>query len=208
MLELIQHQSIKGVILTYPYFYENKPYCIDGIKHDAKYAILNDQLQTAILNNNDFFLYSVSSKKQDTYWVESYNNFTNHLKAAIIASKKSISFRSYIIKNDTHLLHAKFCIGFVQKGVKTIPAVLMLGSSNLTKPAFSLIQDFNYESDIVLWDHNLFQFNYDILESGNIKPIIAYSKQDTSFGNEREYIDYFYKLYKSELYNLQQLDEI
>lgn len=188
ILNIIQDTDIDYVLLTYPYFAEEKPYInSSGKKEYGKYSILNDELQNSILMRDNFTIYTISSATVDL-WKESYEKFAEKLKDAICKSGKKIYYNNYEVGTKDKILHAKFCIGCKYIEEKWIPVVLVLGSSNLTNKAFAEYTKFNYESDIVLWNDNLYKFPYDKLEDGDLSPLYAVTKQ----GEEKKYIEYFY----------------
>ena len=73
-------------------------------------------------------------------WKSSYRDFRDNMKAAGVAIN---SYYKAGLK-----WHAKVYIGF--RGGD--PLVGIVGSSNLTRPAFSVTSPFNNECDVYLWD--------------------------------------------------------
>ncbi|QVW35440.1 phospholipase D family protein [Geobacter sulfurreducens] len=76
-------------------------------------------------------------------WKQSYINFRNSIK--------NDALRSVVARYKNGLRwHAKVYILFNNK----MPVFAIIGSSNLTRPAFSIDSIFNYECDVVLWDES------------------------------------------------------
>jgi len=168
VLSVIEDEEINYVLMTYPYFYEKKPYYDyqdnNGVKKKVKkegsYSILDDELSKSILSRNNLVINTISSKS-DELWRESYEKFINKLKASIKANNKNIKYRSYLGDSQNSKLHAKIMIGCKKYGSYYKPVILMIGSSNLTNSAFGEMKYFNYESDIILWDDRDYNFNFD-----------------------------------------------
>lgn len=160
IIELIKNKEISSVLLTYPYFYENKPYdkkvCDSAgkenyIKTEAKYSILNDGLLDAILErrNDKFAIGTISSKENDSYWCESYKKFVKRLRNEVEGSNiKYVPYWGTSTKNGENKWHSKIAMFF--KGMSLVG--IMIGSSNMTNRAFKEgINNFNLESDIIVW---------------------------------------------------------
>lgn len=82
-------------------------------------------------------LYSYSWKKQ-------YSTFFTQLQA----NNKSPYFSAIQMRIPSMGWHAK--VFLAKQG--TVPLVGIIGSSNITRRAFGLDKDFNYECDVVFWD--------------------------------------------------------
>lgn len=199
VLSVIEDKEINYILMTYPYFYERKPYyeykCNNNvgvkIKKEGKYSILDDELSKSILNRNSLVIDTIASKS-DALWRESYGKFINKLKAGIKANNKNVKYKAYLGDSQNSKLHAKIMIGCKKDGSDYNPVILMIGSSNLTNSAFGEMKYFNYESDIILWNDRDYNFNVEKLEVGDLKPILCKSKDD---GIEKEYIDYFWRIF-------------
>lgn len=79
-------------------------------------------------------------------WLADYRAFANALRKLSPPSFTLNAYRSKRLK-----WHAKILILFV----KGRPVFAIIGSSNMTRPAFApphITPDFNHESDVVLWD--------------------------------------------------------
>lgn len=204
LLSVISDSKINKVFMTYPYFYENKPYkctMIDDITGEeyeqiksAKYSVLDDgflghSLANCILNRTDFTVVTISSKSSEM-WKKSYENFAHKLYNKIQGSRKNIKYEAYYTEKEKEKLHAKIFIGCVNNE----PAFLVIGSSNLTNNAFGTFENFNYEADVILWDDQKYKFDYSILQSDELVPIIATANTP---GVEGQYINHFYKQYAS-----------
>lgn len=192
ILSVIEDKEIDYVLLTYPYIQENKPYDwkdSNGIttRHQSKYSILDNGLRRSILSRNNFEIDTISSRSNRD-WREAYENFVRKLKRNIYNSKNNIEFRAFFGDKDTSKLHAKIMIGYKIINENYIPVILMLGSSNLTKPAFEKGLDFNYESDIILWDDEEYNLNLNILEGKDLKPIVC---KVIEKGQEKRYLNYY-----------------
>ena len=84
----------------------------------------------------------------NNYWLNSYKNFRDNLQSSgvnITAKyKKGLKW------------HAKIYILFS----KNIPILGIIGSSNITRNAFSVSKPFNYESDVILWSKSKLVNNF------------------------------------------------
>jgi len=86
-------------------------------------------------------------------WKPSYLYFIRNLE------RKGVNIEPYIVRGFKW--HAKIFI--LEKNRKNILGII--GSSNLTRKAFSSDYPFNYECDVVLWDDSIKQLNSIILEN-------------------------------------------
>lgn len=126
------------------------------------------------------------------YWKPSYLNFIRNLKA------NNVNIRSYVIKGFKW--HAKVFI--LEKNKRNILGII--GSSNITRRAFSTNYPFNYECDVVIWDNSIKKLNSAILESirkTDIKDIIktTYIPKENSELSIHERLEYIKNLFmKSE----------
>ncbi len=118
-------------------------------------------------------------------WKAQYSTFFAQLNAAnpchcFSATKKRIAGMGW---------HAKV---FIAKHGKD-PVVGIIGSSNITRRAFGIFKDFNYECDVVIWDESLTDIN-DAINSaiGNandISDVIVTNYDDNHYANKRSLRD-------------------
>ncbi len=80
-------------------------------------------------------------------WRAQYSTFFNQLQA----QNKCPSFSAIQMRIPSMGWHAKV---FLAKQAK-VPLVGIIGSSNITRRAFGLDKDFNYECDVVFWDETV-----------------------------------------------------
>jgi hypothetical protein len=106
----------------------------------------------------------------DYSWMNSYRNF---IKSMVIAG---VNIKAY--SKIGQRWHAKI---FILKK-DNVPLFAVIGSSNITRPAFSCIPPFNWESDVVMWTNNR---KY----SKRLKNVVA----ETYKNNPNEYIVAAYK---------------
>ena len=120
----------------------------------------------------------------NNYWKPSYLNFIRSLKG------KRVDIESYIIRGFKW--HAKIFI--LEKNGKNVLGII--GSSNITRRAFSTNYHFNYECDVVIWDNTIKQLNSSILnslEKSGIKDVIKTTylpaeNSDLSIHERLEYV--------------------
>lgn len=72
-------------------------------------------------------------------WRQSFDNFNK----ALITAGANVTIRK--VRSDKW--HAKVFIASTKNG----PVFSLIGSSNMTRPAFSTSKPFNYEADVALW---------------------------------------------------------
>lgn len=110
----------------------------------SKYqASLENNLQTVLINR------SISLKTigvHNNYWISSYRNFRDSLKT------KGVNIDAKLSKNLRW--HAKVYVLLKDKR----PIFAIIGSSNMTRNAFSTTSPFNFETDVVLWLDEFQQF--------------------------------------------------
>ncbi|MCB9196593.1 MAG: hypothetical protein H6598_10245 [Flavobacteriales bacterium] len=82
----------------------------------------------------------------NSYWVHPYAQFCSSLY------HHGISLTSYLFRNSWH---AKTFV-LLKEGT---PILGIIGSSNITRPAFSSGGKFNYEADVVMWDSSNSKLN-------------------------------------------------
>jgi hypothetical protein len=85
-------------------------------------------------------------------WKTSYSNFINNLKAANVnVNAKYVNGLKW---------HAKV---FILSNNYSIFGII--GSSNITRPAFAAIKNFNYECDVILWPDDFTAINDFMIEA-------------------------------------------
>lgn len=105
-------------------------------------------------------------------WLQKYKNFRNSLLSAGVnvtakyTSNLKWHAKIFILKNNTN------------------PVLGIIGSSNITRPAFSDDTPFNYEADIVLWS------NENRIIDRMMKRIVEIIRQDTDDSHEVITTDY------------------
>lgn len=106
-------------------------------------------------------------------WLQSYIYFVSSLRGA------GVKVNAY--KTSNLRWHAKL---FIFKRNNS-PLLAIIGSSNMTRPAFGLSHTlFNYECDVVLWDSNhvaLNKFITNFFQESEGKQDIVLSEYDSSF---------------------------
>lgn len=106
----------------------------------SSYQASSENKFSDILLNNNIELTTVGI--HNYVWLPSYKNFRDSLvnKGVNILAKYSSKFhwhaKIFILKKDS------------------APIFGIIGSSNLTRNAFSVSSPFNYEADVVLWSEN------------------------------------------------------
>lgn len=123
-----------------------------------------------ILNRNKIQLTTIGV--YNNIWVPQYKQFRNNL----ISCGNSIIAK----KTKNNKWHAKIFI--LKKG--NDPIFGIIGSSNMTSKAFGVWRDFNFETDVVLWDNTFNKINklcqnQTEITEGNLDDVIYadYSKE-------------------------------
>jgi len=130
-----------------------------------RYNILNDGLRNAILNgcaNGE--LITVAGKFNPGYYSNFYHNFINDLR-------RNIKVRAYYAPRKNW--HAKVALRLANNR----PVAGIIGSSNLTRPAYGENwRNWNYEADVLIWIPgiltNYFQQDDIPIEVGKIELIL------------------------------------
>ena len=103
----------------------------------SKYQVsLEYDFQTVLLGNN-IKLKTIGI--HNNFWIASYKNFRDNLKS------NGVNINAKLSKNLRW--HAKVYILLKDK----LPIFAIVGSSNMTRNAFSITSPFNFETDVVLW---------------------------------------------------------
>lgn len=117
--------------------------CSGYIQIIGKYNILTDELLNSIRKGCALGkVITIAGKFDDenTYWLDSYKRFIRTLRNA------GIPVDPYIAPERNW--HAKIAIRLN----KNTPVAALIGSSNLTRPAYSLIgEKWNFEGDVLIW---------------------------------------------------------
>lgn len=109
---------------------------------NPSYEVSSEGSLDQILKNNNIELTTVGV--HNAAWVQAYKNFRNNLRS------KGVNITSKISKS--YHWHAKI---FILK-MDDKPILGIVGSSNMTKPAFGISGSFNFESDVFMWiDNNI-----------------------------------------------------
>jgi len=121
------------------------------------FASLENDFSSTLHNNNvKVTTYGIHNSQ----WTTSYINFVNNLRSAgvNVNAKRKASMR----------WHAKILI-YKYKGA---PIVGIIGSSNITRPAFAITPPFNYESDVLLYIPAVEQQVETLLKEANNEDVI------------------------------------
>lgn len=118
--------------------------CSGYIWENARYSVLDDELLDAIkagLSSNQIICVAGKLAKKPVDWVQHYKNFVAKLQ------HHSISVTAWVAPRRNW--HAKIAVRLDGSGK---PTVAMVGSSNLTGPAFGENRhSWNYECDVTIW---------------------------------------------------------
>ncbi|WP_426349381.1 hypothetical protein ACPWSR_16825 [Alloiococcus sp. CFN-8] len=201
---IIEDDNLEKIVLVYPYYMEKKVKT-NGIQ--GTYSILGRGLRNSILLREGYNLTTIApDDSRNNDWDNSYKNFVKQLNDDIKQSGKKINYKGMILKNQKNFLHAKFTLGYKKIGKDVKPVVLLLGSSNLTNKAYDVFDDYNYETDILLWDNIEYSFDSNVLKDGDLKTMLI---ENDSYEDTMNYLNYFnskvIKWYKSE--EVEQISE-
>lgn len=129
LLSAIQIPNLTEIIICSGFFQDNfmkSAYCASGEGNLARsLAKSKAQVITVGIHN--------------TQWRYSFDNFNNSLANAGV----NLAVR----KKSGYKWHAKVFIASTKNG----PIFSLIGSSNMTRNAFSTSKPFNYEADVALW---------------------------------------------------------
>ena len=94
--------------------------------------------------------FNARAAHMDLTVVGTYNSYGLHPFTAFIASVRAKTRPQYLTlrKRKTDRWHAKVFIAW-ESGV---PAFAVIGSSNITRPAFDTTSPFNFECDVIIWN--------------------------------------------------------
>lgn len=156
LLKILDYPNFTKVIISSGYFQEDLYY----------YNILNDGILSSILGNPnygkiEYIIIAGKFNKPSDPWKSGFDNFLRNLRL------NGVNFRAYTERRGKW--HAKIVIGIEQNK----PKALLLGSSNLTRPAFNeLYANFNVEADILLLiDEQKLIDSFNIQENSNQNPL-------------------------------------
>lgn len=206
LLGLIEIDNIDAVLLSYPYFQEFKPYKNQYKTGVSNYSIIDDGLINIFTKKRikKFVLGTITSSKNGNEWLTSNKNFVDRINAEILKMKSTtkVKYKQFVTKKNDRLWHAKIAIGFSHLE----PVVFIIGSSNMTRPAFQeKNKDFNYECDVIMWTDEKYKKifmnsfnNIDPVGEGlNIPPIFAAFDSTVEQFNEKEIMEKFYSSFKN-----------
>lgn len=133
LLEICEIPSYGDLILCSGYIWEN-----------SSYSVLDDDLLNAIktgLSGNQIICVAGKLATKPVNWFKHYSDFVEKLKShGISVTAKVAPKRNW---------HAKIAVRLDKAG---IPVVAMVGSSNLTGPAYGENRySWNYECDVTIW---------------------------------------------------------
>lgn len=133
LLSIIGLPQTDSLILCSGYIYEH-----------YKYRISQDQLATALASGCQGGTITVIAGKLDRQWEGHYMRFLESLRAA--------GLRLCAYKVPSKNWHAKIAI----KLRDDEPVAAIIGSSNLTRPAYAdNPPTFNYECDVIIWQEQI-----------------------------------------------------
>jgi hypothetical protein len=168
ILNTLRTDLVDNALLCSGFFQDNFKYSagadFDLISHRA----------CAPLSITTLGLYSYS-------WKAQYTTFFTQLKA-----QNSCSCFSAMQKRIPSMgWHAK--VFLAKNGTK--PLVGIIGSSNITRRAFGVFKDFNYECDVVMWDETVPVIDAAITaaigDTGNLSDVIVSNYDDTHPANQQ-----------------------
>ncbi len=141
ILQTFNCSSVSEMILCSGFFQE--PYCDKKSK-----KITYSSSASFIYNNKDSKIIQLVGVHNEN-WAKRYEKFYKNLTKI-----KNLTVKKFIVKNKSW--HAKVMIG---KSTMKEPLITIIGSSNITHPAFDNDIYFNYESDVLLWDDTNSEIN-------------------------------------------------
>lgn len=189
LLSIINDKQIAKIVLSYPYYSENK---INDNGVVSNYSILDSGIRETVLSWHNYRIVTIGAFKLDKHgnedsWTQSYRNFVNKLRKDI--SGNNIDYKAYFLNGNTNLSHAKFCIGYKIINEGYIPVIAMIGSSNLTNKTFEFYPDFNYETDVVIWDDSNYEFKLNENNEEDLGYIPTKPKNNYDIKRNLEYLD-------------------
>lgn len=158
---------------------DNALLCSGFFQDDGKYSAGSDFDLISHRNCNPLKvttlgLYSYS-------WKAQYANFFAQLQA----QNKCMCFSAVQKRIPSMGWHAK--VFLAKQG--HIPLVGIIGSSNITRRAFGLHKDFNYECDVVFWDESVPEINQAISaaigDPGDVSDVIVTNYDDAHPANRK-----------------------
>jgi len=106
----------------------------------TNYSVLQDGLLSSLISGNPDKVITVAGKFSQTQWRYYYHNFVNAL---------SRHFQTTAFIAPRRNWHAKIAIRLDGKGK---PIAALVGSSNLTGPAYGIKRrNWNFEGDVLIW---------------------------------------------------------
>ena len=141
---LIEMPDGDSLILCSGYIQETDP------KNPRSYNILSDELLASISKGcAKGSITTIAGKVENRQWLEFYKNFIYGLQHAGVRVKPYLARR----KN----WHAKIAIRLKQNK----PIAALIGSSNLTGPAYGINRpNWNFEGDVLIWSDATYNSNF------------------------------------------------
>jgi hypothetical protein len=105
------------------------------------YRVLDDELLVSIKKGcTSGKIVTVAGKLENEMWRDFYGNFVHRLRSS------GVSLESYVAPE--HNWHAKIAMRLKED----VPVAAIVGSSNLTGPAYRLDpENWNFEGDVLIW---------------------------------------------------------
>ncbi len=134
VLDIINSGIGEEIIICSGFFQEDKTYSVSMENH-FKCSICNNNMKITTIGVHN------------RMWKKRYKRFRDNFKLC------GIDIKTLLSKNFHW--HAKVLI--VKRN--DIPIFGIIGSSNMTRPAFGTSTPFNFEADVVLWDKSIQQID-------------------------------------------------
>lgn len=133
--------NIDEMIICSGYFQEK----YETSKFEASNAFKSPKCKQLIL---------VSTKDAQEDQKKSIKEWDNSFIRFCKSMEQKMGNNMTLYKARTNTWHAKIMIGKIKQNDSNdlMPGIAMIGSSNLTRPAFGISSPYNYECDVVFWD--------------------------------------------------------
>jgi HKD family nuclease len=158
LISILSYPDFTSVVICSGYFQENY--------NGSEYGILNDGLLSIITANPnykkiEYIIVGGKFSNSTDPWKTSFNNFLSGL------TENGINYKAFV--DPRGKWHAKISIGIEN----TKPKTVLLGSSNMTRPAFGESNSsFNIEADILLLANELkLRNHFNIEETSSQNPL-------------------------------------
>ena len=193
LISILSYQSFTQVIICSGYFQEN----YDG----GTYQILNNGILSTILANPnyaniEYIIVGGKFSSPTDKWKISFNKFLSGLKS------NRIKFKAFVDPNGKW--HAKIAVGIENK----IPKTVLIGSSNMSRPAFDEpYRFFNIEADILLLaNESKLKNHFNLEETANQNPL-SQIVADLSPGVDQANLESRIRAISDEFFNGDLLEE-